>query len=150
MSGLTIGELRYGGKKMPWASYVVAGPFIFLSGTEGRDPSKEQEYPDGTPDDEPMFVGLEGQTRAALTKIVDRVREAGGSPEDIVIFNTCLRNRTDWPAYHQISTEFWREHCPDIVERPRAAGLFVTDVMMDRMEMLVDIWAIAYKPEASS
>jgi enamine deaminase RidA (YjgF/YER057c/UK114 family) len=145
-SDLTIKELKYGGKLMPWAAYVIAGNIVFLSGAEGRDPSKEQEYPDGTPAPAPMFASIEDQTQACLQKIVERVKDAGAKLENLAMFNFTLRNRTDWPVVQRVWTEFWDEHCPDINDRPRAAGIFITDVMMDRNEMLIDIWAIAYRP----
>lgn len=134
---------------MPWASYVIAGDFIWLSGAEGRNPDKEQEYPDGTPDPEPMFAGIQAQTLSVLTKLADRVEEAGSSCENFIQFHFCLRNRTDWPAVQEVWREFWSERCPDLLERPRAAGMFITDVMMDRLEMLIDVWATAYLPPRS-
>jgi enamine deaminase RidA (YjgF/YER057c/UK114 family) len=53
----------YGGDLMPWANSVVAGNLIFLSGSEGRDPSRKQEYPEGIePKESPVVEGVEAQT----------------------------------------------------------------------------------------
>lgn len=48
-SDLIIQEAHYGGDQMPWAEFVIAGNTVFLSGAEGRDMSRKQEYPGGEP-----------------------------------------------------------------------------------------------------
>ncbi|MGI9557421.1 MAG: RidA family protein [Solirubrobacterales bacterium] len=145
MSDLTIEGANYGGDQMPWAEYVAAGKIIFLSGSEGRDMSKKQEYPDGEPDESPVYEGVEAQTRASLQKIAERVVKAGTSLDNIAVINYYVPNRSDWPAVWQTCEAFWAEHCPDMNERPRA-GTLLTEVGLDRPDMLIEIEAIAYKP----
>jgi enamine deaminase RidA (YjgF/YER057c/UK114 family) len=76
-----IQAAHYGGDQMPWAEYVIAGKIIFLSGAEGRDMARKQEYPDGEPAQSPVYEGVEAQTRACLEKILERVIKAGSKPE---------------------------------------------------------------------
>ena len=145
-SDLIIQDANYGGDQMPWAEYVIAGPIVFLSGAEGRDMAKKQEYPDGEPQESPVYEGIEAQTRACLGKIAERVVKAGSKPENIAVINYYVRDRADWPAAWQACVAFWDEHCPDINRRPRA-GTLLTNVGLDRPDMRIEIEAIAYKPE---
>lgn len=144
-SDLTIQEAHYGGDQMPWAEYVIAGNIVFLSGSEGRDMARKQEYPDGEPPTSPVYEGVEAQTRACLEKIVERVRKAGGKLENIAVINYYVTDRADWGAVWQACRDFWDEHCPDINQRPRA-GTLLTNVGLDRPDMRIEIEAIAYKP----
>jgi enamine deaminase RidA (YjgF/YER057c/UK114 family) len=145
VSDLTIENAYYGGDQMPWAEYVLAGKIVFLSGAEGRDPSRKQEYPDGEPAESPVHEGIEAQTRACLEKIVERVRKAGTSPDNIAVINYYVTDRANWPAVWKTCQQFWDEHCPDINARPRA-GTLLTGVGLDRPDMLIEIEAIAYRP----
>jgi enamine deaminase RidA (YjgF/YER057c/UK114 family) len=144
-SDLVIEGAHYGGDQMPWAEYVTAGKIVFLSGAEGRDMSKKQEYPDGEPPESPVYEGVEAQTRGCLSKIVERVVKAGSKPENIAVINYYVTDRANWPAVWQTCQAFWDENCPDINERPRAGTLLV-NVGLDRPDMLIEIEAIAYKP----
>jgi enamine deaminase RidA (YjgF/YER057c/UK114 family) len=145
MSDLVIEKTYYGGDQMPWAEYVIAGNIVFLSGAEGRDMSKKQEYPDGEPPESPVYEGPEAQTRACLEKIAERVEKAGTTLENIAVINYYVTDRANWPAVWQTCQKFWDEHCPDINERPRA-GTLLTNVGLDRPDMLIEIEALAYKP----
>ncbi len=144
-SDLTIQDTYYGGDQMPWAEYVIAGNIVFLSGAEGRDMSRKQEYPDGEPAESPVYEGVEAQTRACLEKIVERVRKAGTTPENIAVINYYVTERANWAAVWQTCKAFWDEHCPDINRRPRA-GTLLTNIGLDRPDMLIEIEAIAYRP----
>jgi enamine deaminase RidA (YjgF/YER057c/UK114 family) len=88
---------------------------------------------------------VEAQARAALEKIVERVVRAGSKPENIAVINYYVTDRANWPAVWKTCREFWEEHCPDINRRPRA-GTLLTNVGLDRPDMLIEIEAIAYKP----
>lgn len=145
MSDLVIENAYYGGDQMPWAEYVAAGKILFLSGAEGRDMSKKQEYPDGEPAESPVYQGVEAQTRGCLSKIAERTLKAGAKLENIAVINYYVTDRDNWPAVWKTCREFWDEHCPDINERPRAGTLLV-NVGLDRPDMLIEIEAIAYKP----
>ena len=144
-SDLIVEPAHYGGDRMPWAEYVIAGPIVFLSGAEGRDMSRKQEYPDGEPAESPVYEGVEAQTRACLEKIVERARKAGSKPENIAVINYYVTDRANWPAVWRTCQTFWAEHCPDINARPRA-GTLLTNVGLDRPDMLIEIEAIAYRP----
>ena len=141
-SDLIIEPAHYGGDQMPWAEYVIAGDIVFLSGAEGRDMSRKQEYPEGEPAESPVYEGVEAQTRACLEKIVERVRKAGSTPENIAVINYYVTDRANWPAVWRTCVDFWAEHCPDINDRPRA-GTLLTNVGLDRPDMLIEIEAIA-------
>lgn len=146
MTDLVIQDTYYGGDQMPWAEYVIAGPIVFLSGAEGRDVSKKQEYPGGEPSESPVYDGVEAQTRACLEKIAERVERAGTTLENIAVLNYYVANRADWPAVWRTVAAFWEERCPHINRHPRA-GTLLTNVGLDRSDMLVEIEAIAYRPE---
>ena len=145
MSDLQIENAHYGGDQMPWAEYVVAGKIIFLSGAEGRDMARKQEYPDGEPEASPVYEGVAAQTRACLEKIAERVVKAGSTLENIAVINYYVTQRDNWPTVWQTCRDFWEEHCPDINARPRAGTLLV-NVGLDRPDMLIEIEAIAYRP----
>jgi enamine deaminase RidA (YjgF/YER057c/UK114 family) len=145
MSDLIIEDAYYGGDQMPWAQYVVAGKLILLSGAEGRDVTKKQEYPDGEPPESPVHAGAAAQTRACLEKIADRVLAAGAELSNIAVLNYYVTDRANWPTVWRTCQEFWDERCPEINQHPRA-GTLLTNVGLDRPDMLIEIEAIAYKP----
>ena len=72
------------------------------------------------------------------------VRQAGSKPENIAVINYYVTDRANWPAVWQTCQAFWAEHCPDINDRPRA-GTLLTNVGLDRPDMLIEIEAIAYR-----
>lgn len=145
MSDLVVENAYYGGDQMPWAEYVSAGKIVFLSGAEGRDVNKKQEYPDGEPAESPVHEGTEAQTWACLEKIAERVIKAGTTLENIAVINYYVTDRANWPAVWTTCQRFWEAHCPDINARPRA-GTLLTNIGLDRPDMLIEIEAIAYKP----
>jgi enamine deaminase RidA (YjgF/YER057c/UK114 family) len=145
MSDLVIESTCYGGDQMPWAEYVVAGKIIFLSGAEGRDVTRKQEYPGGEPAESPVHDGVEAQTWACLDKIAERVIKAGTRLENIAVLNYYVTDRANWPVVWKTCRRFWEENCPDINARPRA-GTLLTNVGLDRPDMLIEIEAIAYRP----
>lgn len=145
---LVISDAFYGGDQMPWAEYVIAGNIVFLSGAEGRDPMRKQEYPEGEPNESPVHQGIEAQTRACLTKIVERARKAGAKLENIAVLNYYLQHAADWEPAWRTVRDFWTEHCPDINEHPRA-GTLLRSVSLDRPDMRIEIEAIAYLPHPS-
>jgi enamine deaminase RidA (YjgF/YER057c/UK114 family) len=145
MSDAIIEDCYYAGDQMPWAEYVTAGNIVFLSGAEGRDMSKNQEYPEGEIEAGAVYEGIEAQTKACLSKIVERTLKAGATLENIVRINLFLTDRANWPAAAQAMHEFWEEHCPDINAHPRAGTLLV-NIGLDRPDMLIELEAIAYLP----
>ncbi len=88
VSDLTIEPANYGGDQMPWAEYVIAGNIVFLSGAEGRDMSRKQEYPDGEPRFKPLvkastraqsaqtLLGIGGLVAVKRTEYIDRTPES--------------------------------------------------------------------------
>jgi enamine deaminase RidA (YjgF/YER057c/UK114 family) len=144
-SDLVIENAYYGGDQMPWSEYVKAGNILFLSGAEGRDMSKKQEYPDGEPLESPVYEGVYAQTTACLSKIAERCVKAGGKLENIAVINYFVTDRGNWPEVWRACNDFWAEHCPDINERPRAGTLLV-NIGLDRPDMLIEIEATAYLP----
>lgn len=145
MTDLIIADTYYGGDQMPWAEYVIAGNIVFLSGAEGRDMTKKQEYPGPEDPGGAVYQGVEAQTRACLDKIVERVRKLDLKLENIAVINYYVVNRSDWPAIWQTCRAFWEEHCPHILEHPRT-GTLLTQIGLDRPDMLIEIKAIAYRP----
>jgi enamine deaminase RidA (YjgF/YER057c/UK114 family) len=129
----------YAGDKMPWASYIKSGNLIFLSGSEARDPNKKQEYPElAEPPESPVPESVEEQTLIVWNKIKERLKDAGASLEDIIVINYYLQKREYWKPALRVMEKFWKENCPDILERPRV-GTLLTNVGLDREDMKIEI-----------
>lgn len=128
---------------MPWANYIISGNLVFLSGAEGRDPNKKQEYPELVePAESPVPPSLEEQTLIVWNKIRERLKDAGSSLENIIVINYYVQRREYWQPALRVMTEYWKKNCPDILVRPRV-GTLLTDVGLDREDMKIEIEVIA-------
>ncbi|MDA4131171.1 MAG: Rid family hydrolase [Thaumarchaeota archaeon] len=139
----------YAGDKMPWANYVASGNLIFLSGAEGRNPNKKQEYPALIePKESPVPPTVEEETLNIWKKIKERLEDAGTSLENIIVINYYVQKRDYWHDAYRVMEKFWKENCPDILERPRA-GTLLTEIGLDRADMKIEIEVIAELPKKS-
>ncbi len=128
---------------MPWANSIISGNLVFLSGAEGRDPNKKQEYPELVePAESPVPASVEEQTLIIWNKIKERLEDVGSSLENIIVINYYLQKREYWQPALRVMMEYWRKNCPDILERPRV-GTLLTNVGLDREDMKIEIEVIA-------
>ena len=126
--------LEHGGRQLPWAKGAVAGGFVFLSGTEGRDETTDK-----------IFPTMREQADLALAKIKSRLEEFGTSLENIVrmtIYVTDMdeyfRDRVDrWSV-----DQFWRKNCPSFLEIPPVVTLLEVSGLARRgMKIEIEVTA---------
>jgi len=107
----------------PYSQAIVAGGFVFCSGTVGIDPHT------GAPRD-----GVEAQTEQALVNLAAILSEAGSSLADLVKTTIFYAHVEDFPAINTV----YARHMPD----PPPARSAPANVVLPR-GLLVSIDAIA-------
>lgn len=112
----------------PYSQAIVAGGFIFVSGTAGIDPVTGE-----------AAVGIEAQTEQALRNISAVLAAAGASLSDLVKTTIFYSDVNDFAALNQVYTRFM----PD----PPPARSAPANVRLPR-GLLVSIEAIAVVPSA--
>jgi enamine deaminase RidA (YjgF/YER057c/UK114 family) len=133
-----LGLIRHGGKLMPWGKGAAAGDFVFLSGAEAR--AEDTDVPP---------KGVRAQTELALSRVEDRLKEAGASTEDVVKFVWYLTNREDEEAFYEARDGWLEKHAPVLFrERSYASTLLI--VGLARPDMLVEVDCTAYIREAKA
>jgi 2-iminobutanoate/2-iminopropanoate deaminase len=110
----------------PYSQAVVAGGFVFCSGTVGIDPATGQAR-----------EGVEAQTEQALVNLGAILTAAGSSMADLVKTTIFYAHIEDFPA---INSVYGRRHMPD----PPPARSAPANVALPR-GLLVSIEAIAVK-----
>ena len=94
-----------------FARTEVVGNLIIVSGCTGQNPDNlKVEAKD-----------IEGQTRIALDKMVNAMKECGGSLGNIVKTYVLLRDMKELPKYREIEKEYFRKHAPELAENPPAS-----------------------------
>lgn len=129
--------LSYAGKKQRFARSVVAGGFIFLSGSSGRTLETGEVSSNDVAE----------QTRVALDKIRLALKEAGSGLEHIAKMTIYLRNMSDYQAMRDAELQYYQNHSPPLVENPPASTV-VQVVSLSKPNMLVEFDAIALLPDA--
>jgi 2-iminobutanoate/2-iminopropanoate deaminase len=112
----------------PYSQAIVAGGFIFCSGTVGIDPAS------GAPGD-----GIEAQTELALRNLDAILTAAGASLSSLVKTTIFYTNVADFPAVNAVYARFM----PD----PPPARSAPANVALPR-GLLISIDAIAVLPSA--
>jgi 2-iminobutanoate/2-iminopropanoate deaminase len=107
----------------PYSQAIVAGGFVFCSGTAGIDPATG-EIPDG----------IEAQTRLALSNLSAILTAAGASMATLVKTTIFYRNVDDFATINEI----YASHMPD----PPPARSAPANVLLPR-GLLISIDAIA-------
>src|SRR5215469_1981785 len=107
----------------PYSQAIVAGGFVFCSGTAGIDPATG-EIPDG----------IEAQTRLALRNLSAILNAAGASMATLVKTTIMYRNVEDFATINEI----YASHMPD----PPPARSAPANVMLPR-GLLISIEAVA-------
>jgi len=103
--------LSYAGQKQRFARSVVAGDFVFLSGSSGRTLETGEVSSDDVRD----------QTRVAMDKIRLALEEAGTAMENIVKVLIYFKDMKDYEAVKQTEFEYWEQHAPGLAAEPPAS-----------------------------
>lgn len=125
--------------KMPWAKGVIAGDYVFLSGTEGRDPETDDVVP-----------GMKAQCDMALMKIKQRLEELGSSLRNLVLLRVYVTDMDKYFRYEGawVINRFWKNHCPELLDSPPSMTLLQV-AGLSRKTMEIEIEAIAYRSNDS-
>ena len=109
----------------PYSQAVIAGGFVFCSGTAGIDPVTGE-----------IADGIEAQTEQALRNLAAILDEAGSSLRDVVKTTIFYTNVDDFPVLNAV----YARHMPD----PPPARSAPANVRLPR-GLLVSIEAIAVR-----
>jgi 2-iminobutanoate/2-iminopropanoate deaminase len=112
----------------PYSQAVVAGDFVFCSGTAGIDPVTGD-----------VADGIEAQTEQALRNLAAILDEAGSSLQDVVKTTIFYANVEDFPVLNAV----YARHMPE----PPPARSAPANVRLPR-GLLVSIEAIAVRSRA--
>jgi len=126
--------LNYAGQKQRFARSVVAGDFVFLSGSSGRTLETGEVSSDDVRD----------QTLVALDKIRLALEEAGTSMENIVKVVIYFKDMKDYEAVKRTEFEYWQKHAPALAEEPPASTVCQV-VSLSKPNMLVEIDIVALR-----
>ena len=128
-----LGQATVGGHVMPWFKGVIAGDFVFLSGTGGAVDDA------GTP-----VEGIEEQTYLAFARSAQALAEAGSSFTRAVRINQYLADRRLRDQYVAARTNWLSEHAPDLLTESTYASILVEQGLMSEA-MLIEIEVTALR-----
>ncbi len=126
--------LEYDGKKQRFARSVVAGDFIFLSGSSGRTIETGE-----VSSDDPWE-----QTQVALDKVKMALEETGSSLENILKVVILFKNMEHYEIIKQAEFEYYQKHAPALAEEPPASTVYQV-VSLSKENMLVEFDVTALK-----
>jgi enamine deaminase RidA (YjgF/YER057c/UK114 family) len=130
-----LGLIYYGGQLVEWgvgARVKNAKGFVFLSGSEGRDPATNKPV-----------EGVRAQTRLTLDKIKERLEKAGSSMDYVVKFVWYVAKREHKDEFIKARDEWLAENAPNLLKERSYASTLLVDVGLALPEMLVEVDAIA-------
>ncbi len=127
--------LEYAGLKLRYATCVVVGDLLFCSGMTGRTPETGDVSSDN----------IAEQMVVALDRIKKALEETGSSMENIVKTVIYLKEMKDYQSMRDTEFEYYREHCPLLVEEPPASTV-VQVVSLARPRVLVEVDVVAVIP----
>lgn len=133
-----LGLIYYGGQLVEWgvgAKVKGAKGFIFLSGSEGRDPETNR-----------AVEGVGAQTRLALDKIKERLEKAGSGIDYVVKFVWYVAKREYKDEFLKARDEWLDENAPNLLKERAYASTLLLDIGLAQPEMLVEVDAIAIIP----
>ncbi len=119
--------LKYAGQKQRFARSVVAGDFVFLSGSSGRTLETGEVSSDDVRD----------QTRVAMDKIRLALEEAGTSMENIVKVLIYFKDMKDYEWVKQAEFEYWEKYAPSLAAEPPASTVCEV-ASLSKSNMLVE------------
>ena len=126
--------LEYAGKKQKFARSVVAGDFIFLSGSSGRT-IETGEVSSGD---------VIEQTRVAFHKIKLALEEAGSRLENIVKVVILFKDINDYEKVKETEYEYYSKYAPALAEEPPASTVYQV-VSLSKPNMLIEIDVVALR-----
>ncbi len=119
--------LSYAGQKQRFSRSVVAGGFVFLSGSSGRTLETGEVSSDDDRD----------QTRVAMDKIRLALEEAGTTMENIVKVLIYFKDMADYEEVKQTEFEFWEKYAPGLAAEPPASTVCEV-ASLSKSNMLVE------------
>lgn len=87
---------------LPISQAVVAGDFVFVSGTVGADPATGKL----------VEGGFAAQTERVFQNISIILEAAGATMDDVLKVNVYLKNRADFKQFNSIYLKFFDENQP--------------------------------------
>ena len=124
--------------KMYYASSVVVGNLIFLSGQAAVSPYTGRIETD-------IF---EEQMVLALDKVRLAMEEAGSSMDNLVKTIMLLKNLEDYPRMRKTELEYYQRHAPLLLDEP-PAGTFILPRSLATPKFLIEIDAIGVVHDVS-
>ncbi len=116
------------GRSMPFCSAVIAGDYIYLSGTAAT------RGEDGKP-----MTNIDEQVHGCFKSMIKTLEAAGASLRDVAKVTCFLKNQSDFGKMNEIYKSYFEG-----MELP-ARSTIVTDLVMP--QMLLEIELVAYKPQ---
>lgn len=126
--------LEYGGKKQKFARSVVAGDFVFLSGSSGRTIETGEVSSNDARE----------QTNVALEKVKIALEEAGSCLENIIKVQIMFKDMKDYETVKQAEYDFYKKKAPALAEEPPASTIWQV-VSLSKPDMLVEFDIIALR-----
>jgi 2-iminobutanoate/2-iminopropanoate deaminase len=115
-----------------YASAVVAGNLVFLSGMTAQDTKTGACLTDT----------ISEQMVVCLDKVKAALEEAGSCVENIVKTLILLKDVKDYQMMRKTELEYYQKHAPRLVEEP-PASTFMQPAALARPEFLIEIDVIA-------
>ncbi|MCF8095508.1 MAG: RidA family protein [Desulfobacteraceae bacterium] len=133
-SGKKTYLLEYAGKPQRFARSVIAGDFVFLSGSSGRtlETGEVSSHDAGE------------QTKVALEKVKLALKEAGSSLENIVKVQILFRDINDYEPVKQAEFAFYEKYAPALAKEPPASTVCQV-ASLSKPDMLVEFDIIALR-----
>lgn len=114
----------------PYSQAIWAGPFLFLSGQLGLDPtSGELAGPD-----------VSSQAPQAMENLVNILKAAGLNTEDVVSVDVYMTNMGQFSEFNSIYSRFFDTH------KPARAAIGVASLPLGAS---VEVRCVAYRPMAT-
>lgn len=124
--------MLYDGVPQKFAQSVVAGGFVFLSGSSGRTAGSG----------EVSSTDPAEQVKVALTKIKNALEVAGSNMDAIVKVQILVKDMQDYAVIKQAEFDFYKEHAPGLYAEPPASTVWQV-VSLSKPDMLVEFDMIA-------
>lgn len=139
---MSASEIIVGGSAAPLGRYphcMVAGDFIYVSGTSSRQPDGSHRGVDVI--DGVTIRDVAEQTRGTLENIAGILAAVGAELGDLIQITSYLVDMTDFAVYNNTYAEYFTDRAP--------TRTTVAVRELPHPDLLIEIQAVAYKPGAS-
>ena len=126
--------LSYAGQKQRFARSVVAGDFVFLSGSSGRTMETGEVSSDDAAD----------QTIVALDKVRMALEEAGSTMDNIIKVLIYFKDMKDYEKVKQTEFAYWEKHAPALAAEPPASTVCQV-ASLSKPNMLIEFDIVALR-----